>query len=398
MKSIFNGSKEIPEDVFKATYKHLSEAVAIGYGSVNTPQDAVMVYELKNNIAVFSAFKSNHYGAAMRSLLVNDEGNKRTWGEFRKEAILVDPKYNQLWLAAEYNLATRQARSAEQWQNFKRDQDVYPNLEYMPSRSANQRDAHVRLYGTILPLDDPFWDTAMPPNGWGCKCWVKQTRADVTNADIEAPLPIPGIEGNAGKTGRVFAASHPFVAAVEKKDKAAVQEAFNKYKSELNDVIEMKVGKNTVNISANANQSDLLENIVFGQAISKKFKKDVFINAHTYVNKKKNPEYFFDKTIGDLHEVKGTDVRKSISNAFDSKVGKDGQMTALKKCWIGIDFQEKLTIDNVNGMVAQLVPKLEIKDNVKFMILKNGNKIYRLDNRPDLDHGTIVKNVKAELL
>jgi hypothetical protein len=25
-----------------------------------------------------------------------------------------------------------------------------------------------------LPVDDPWWDDHMPPNGWGCKCHVIQ--------------------------------------------------------------------------------------------------------------------------------------------------------------------------------------------------------------------------------
>ena len=28
--------------------------------------------------------------------------------------------------------------------------------------------------GTLLPVDDPWWQTHYPPNGWGCKCWVRQ--------------------------------------------------------------------------------------------------------------------------------------------------------------------------------------------------------------------------------
>lgn len=36
--------------------------------------------------------------------------------------------------------------------------------------SVNPRPAHVALDGTTLPVDDPFWNTHYPPNGWGCQC------------------------------------------------------------------------------------------------------------------------------------------------------------------------------------------------------------------------------------
>ena len=39
------------------------------------------------------------------------------------------------------------------------------------------RDQHVAWEGTILPVDDPFWNIAATPNGWGCNCWLYQISA-----------------------------------------------------------------------------------------------------------------------------------------------------------------------------------------------------------------------------
>jgi len=40
--------------------------------------------------------------------------------------------------------------------------------------SAEPRPEHIAFVGTILPIDNPFWATHFPPNGWGCKCSVRQ--------------------------------------------------------------------------------------------------------------------------------------------------------------------------------------------------------------------------------
>lgn len=394
LKEIFNGSEDIPEEMFKSTYEHLANGIDTGYGSINDPNDAVMVHQLKTNLAVFSAFKSNHYASAMRSLLVDETGTKRTYSDFRTEAMKIDPKYNQIWLAAEYNMATRQARSAEQWQKFQRDQDIYPNLEYMPSRSPNQRDSHAQWYGLILPIDDPFWDTAMPPSqGWGCKCWVRQTRVEITTGKKEPPLPIPGIEGNAGKTGRVFSPSHPFITAVDKADRSAVKTAFQKYRSNLSDVIEMKVGKNSVIISANAHDSDLLGNIKFSQTVVKKFKKDMYINAHA--ENQKNPEFTFNKTVGDMTKFEGKDPVKYIRNTFE-KLKPKNQLGGIDKCFLGMDFDGKLNTDNYFDAVRFLNGKMINNPKMKFGILKNGDNMIMITDKMDFSEKMTL--IKKELL
>ncbi|MBQ7855294.1 MAG: hypothetical protein IJ352_09820 [Muribaculaceae bacterium] len=32
------------------------------------------------------------------------------------------------------------------------------------------------LHGVTLPIDDPFWDSFLPPNGWNCRCTAVQVR------------------------------------------------------------------------------------------------------------------------------------------------------------------------------------------------------------------------------
>ena len=73
-----------------------------------------------------------------------------------------------------YRSNLRAARAAGQWQRIQRTRDTHPYLLYELGPSEQHRPQHVAWAGTILPADDPWWQTHMPPNGWGCKCRVRQ--------------------------------------------------------------------------------------------------------------------------------------------------------------------------------------------------------------------------------
>ncbi|SDA18147.1 Phage Mu protein F like protein [Pseudomonas sp. NFPP10] len=45
-----------------------------------------------------------------------------------------------------------------------------PFAVYRHGDSAHPRPQHLAWDGTVLPLDDPWWATHSPQNGWGCKC------------------------------------------------------------------------------------------------------------------------------------------------------------------------------------------------------------------------------------
>ncbi|WP_245429243.1 phage minor head protein, partial [Rhodoplanes elegans] len=68
----------------------------------------------------------------------------------------------------------RAARAAGQWNRIQRTKRALPYLLYVRSASERKRPEHLRWVGTILPVDHPFWSTHFPPNGWNCKCSVRQ--------------------------------------------------------------------------------------------------------------------------------------------------------------------------------------------------------------------------------
>lgn len=73
-----------------------------------------------------------------------------------------------------YHTNKQTAYASGQWQRIWQTKEFLPYLQYMPSLSVNKREEHKRYYNLVRPVDDPIWRSLMPPNSFGCKCWVKQ--------------------------------------------------------------------------------------------------------------------------------------------------------------------------------------------------------------------------------
>ena len=92
-----------------------------------------------------------------------------------------------------YQTNMRMARSAGKWDRIERTKKLLPFLKYSLGPAEKHRPEHVAWEGTILPADDSWWDTHMPPNGWNCKCWVQQlTRTAVDKAGGPSDRPNDG--------------------------------------------------------------------------------------------------------------------------------------------------------------------------------------------------------------
>lgn len=130
------------------------------------------------------------------------------------------------------------------WQEFERKKKIYPNLEYIPSRSAHPREAHRALWGTIRPIDDPFWDVYMPPSAWNCKCSVRATRKHPNNIPDDTPAVPPDFRFNPGKTAQTFRTEeHPYRKNTDKKTAVEVGKWYDKqYESELRALYKEKYG------------------------------------------------------------------------------------------------------------------------------------------------------------
>ncbi|PWE52146.1 hypothetical protein DEM27_32625 [Metarhizobium album] len=69
------------------------------------------------------------------------------------------------------------ARSAGQWERAQRTKKALPYILYVRTTSGDPRPEHLAWVGLILPVDHPFWRSHWPPNGWQCKCQIRQISA-----------------------------------------------------------------------------------------------------------------------------------------------------------------------------------------------------------------------------
>lgn len=98
----------------------------------------------------------------------------------------------------------RVARAVGQWARIERTKAALPYLLRSLGPAQEHRPLHVTWAGTVLPVDDPWWSTHFPPDGFGCKCWVRQiTAAEAARIGVaSAPPPgdpDPGWANNPGK-------------------------------------------------------------------------------------------------------------------------------------------------------------------------------------------------------
>lgn len=85
---------------------------------------------------------------------------------------ILKTKFNPSRLQLIFDVNTRQAHAAGQWERLQRSKDSHPYLRYITKRDERVREAHRSWDNVTLPLGDAFWKTHYPPNGWRCRCRV----------------------------------------------------------------------------------------------------------------------------------------------------------------------------------------------------------------------------------
>jgi SPP1 gp7 family putative phage head morphogenesis protein len=117
------------------------------------------------------------FSAAKTLTLVNELNglakDNKTFEEFKKKATPLLDSYTVNTLRTEYNFAWQTAQNAAEYNRMQAEKEVYPYWQYITAGDSRVRAAHKALDKMVFRADDPAWDTIYPPNGWGCRCYVK---------------------------------------------------------------------------------------------------------------------------------------------------------------------------------------------------------------------------------
>jgi SPP1 gp7 family putative phage head morphogenesis protein len=137
---------------------------------------------------------------------------KGWWGRQQ----MIDPKDGKLKsvqlgsprrLETIFNVNLRTSYAAGKWAQVERLKQRRPYLRYVAVLDDRTRDEHRQWHGTVLPVDDPWWQSHYPPNGWNCRCTVQQlSDRDLDRFGYEvddAPPPAPTTAWQNPRTGEV---------------------------------------------------------------------------------------------------------------------------------------------------------------------------------------------------
>lgn len=210
-KRRYNPRTEIDADLFAEVHRIFDAATDVGFAGSEAGGD--FMQQLRTNNAVFAAFKTHRMGRDMAAQLIDEQGELKSFQQFRQDIAPIASHHVDTWLRTEYDTAVKRAHRAAEMRQFIAEADVLPNIKWLPSTAVNPRESHMPFYDHVWPVDDPFWEEHKPGDEWGCQCGWEATDEPVTdNTGLggDAIKPSPGLKGNPARTAQLFSDDHPY--------------------------------------------------------------------------------------------------------------------------------------------------------------------------------------------
>lgn len=115
-----------------------------------------------------------------------------------------------------YETNLRTSYQAGRWQQIQAGKAYRPYLQYKHSHAViNARVEHLAWNGKVLAVDDPWWQSHYPPNGFGCQCTVfALSERDLTRLGKTGPDQAPN-DGTYEWTDKNTGEVHTFPVGVQ---------------------------------------------------------------------------------------------------------------------------------------------------------------------------------------
>ena len=313
---------DLDKDLIEQIYNDVSQPVKEEFGQrwvdYDYKEPKSLIQKFKKNLWQFSSAKTLAELEYINSLILDKNGRIKPEHQFMQDVRKANILFNRNYLQAEYQTAKRGAQMAHLWNKFLEQKEYYPNLVYRTVGDSRVRPEHAALNGVVKPIDDPFWKTYYPPNGWRCRCTVMNTAEKVSEGTFEDKTVKPEFHGNTALDEEILTSKGTFFKLLNKDHKAKINAELMKYNMPMEIAYHGK-HKKKVFVSPFADEKDLVSNVETAMVIVDKLGIDVKIRAHidsNVVKGHKNPEYEIGGKIADRKETSSyTSIKSNLENA-----------------------------------------------------------------------------------
>ena len=313
---------DLDKDLIEQIYNDVSQPVKEEFGQrwvdYDYKEPKSLIQKFKKNLWQFSSAKTLAELEYINSLILDKNGKIKPEHQFMQDVKKANILFNRNYLQAEYQTAKRGVQMAHLWNKFLEQKEYYPNLVYRTVGDSRVRPEHAALNGVVKPIDDPFWKTYYPPNGWRCRCTVMNTAEKVSEGTFEDKTVKPEFHGNTALDEEILTSKGTFFKLLNKDHKAKINAELMKYNMPVEIAYHGK-HKKKVFVSPFADDKDLIPNMETAMVIVDKLGIDVKIRAHidsNFVKEHKNPEYEIGGKIADRKEVSSyTSIKSNLENA-----------------------------------------------------------------------------------
>lgn len=368
-----HSSKYLNSTIAKAYKDNLLKAVS----SVFSEDYPDLSKQLKENVIAFAHYKAYNLTQIIHG--IKEYYPEKDFETISKAALNTFNRYQ----AAEYNTAVTRCRTAKQWQQFTGDSlnnEVFPNIKWLPSRSLHLREAHIPFYNRIWSKSDPFWNENQPGALWNCKCDWQQTYQPVTESNPVGSVSAPGLKGNPAVTGKVFSDDAAYF-NISNEEKTQVNKFISSY-IEATSFSSVHTDNNKI-IKSDAvkpSSPDYKEVLASAEYLSKIKQEQVIIlpNVHTesiayaelYADaprQGKCPDLKIGKYFYEVEGFKGNNPKRNFNDMIKHATNQSDRII-IKDCGLTDGYM----IRSIKGKIKQ---GLDIKE---VWILRNSGQLDRL--------------------